>query len=352
MRADARTRRASGAAGAAAGRALAPCAAATRERGALDDARRRDARGARGARRGARPARAARRARRAPRPRSASCCAATATSTSICRRCARRACRSSSGATRTTTGAARSSRPRRWCAACSIPHDHLALLTALRSSAVGVPDAALIPLWRQAFPDARTASSAVPIRRSALASCARPRYARRPRACRATCPASSASPGWEKSLARRRRGARTRCARSFETEPAERLRRAPARALAARGQRGGAAISAPSAWRTSTASSASSSPRSRTAAATRGRRSRALRRASAEAREPRRGARGTAPRTRSRCSRSTAPRASTSSTSTCSARIVATGATDPRRTAVVRRGSEVGFVLLGAPSPA
>jgi ATP-dependent helicase/nuclease subunit A len=33
------------------------------------------------------------------------------------------------------------------------PHDHLALLTWLRSPAVGVPDAALIPLWTRHFPD-------------------------------------------------------------------------------------------------------------------------------------------------------------------------------------------------------
>jgi ATP-dependent helicase/nuclease subunit A len=33
------------------------------------------------------------------------------------------------------------------------PVDHLALLTYLRSPAVGVPDAALIPLWRHRFPD-------------------------------------------------------------------------------------------------------------------------------------------------------------------------------------------------------
>jgi ATP-dependent helicase/nuclease subunit A len=32
------------------------------------------------------------------------------------------------------------------------PRDHLALVAALRSSAVGVPDAALLPLWRELFP--------------------------------------------------------------------------------------------------------------------------------------------------------------------------------------------------------
>jgi ATP-dependent helicase/nuclease subunit A len=36
------------------------------------------------------------------------------------------------------------------------PGDHLALLTVLRSSAVGVPDAALIPLWNRLFPKLMT----------------------------------------------------------------------------------------------------------------------------------------------------------------------------------------------------
>ncbi len=36
------------------------------------------------------------------------------------------------------------------------PGDHLALLTVLRSPAVGVPDAALVPLWRRRFPQRMT----------------------------------------------------------------------------------------------------------------------------------------------------------------------------------------------------
>jgi ATP-dependent helicase/nuclease subunit A len=37
---------------------------------------------------------------------------------------------------------------------CAIdPHDQLSLVTALRSAVVGVPDAALIPLWTRGFPD-------------------------------------------------------------------------------------------------------------------------------------------------------------------------------------------------------
>jgi ATP-dependent helicase/nuclease subunit A len=37
------------------------------------------------------------------------------------------------------------------------PHDHLALITALRSCVIGVPDAALIPLWTHGFPAAMSA---------------------------------------------------------------------------------------------------------------------------------------------------------------------------------------------------
>jgi ATP-dependent helicase/nuclease subunit A len=37
------------------------------------------------------------------------------------------------------------------------PNDHLALLTFMRSAVVGVPDAALIPLWSRQFPDLATA---------------------------------------------------------------------------------------------------------------------------------------------------------------------------------------------------
>ncbi len=40
-----------------------------------------------------------------------------------------------------------------------VPVDHLALTTFLRSSTVGVPDAALLPLWRQRFPELVTALS-------------------------------------------------------------------------------------------------------------------------------------------------------------------------------------------------
>ncbi len=56
-----------------------------------------------------------------PGGRSPSCCAARATWTSISKRCGGRGSRSPWGATSSTTGAARSSRPRPWCAACSIP---------------------------------------------------------------------------------------------------------------------------------------------------------------------------------------------------------------------------------------
>lgn len=39
------------------------------------------------------------------------------------------------------------------------PHDQLALLTVLRSPLIGVPDAALLPLWSRGFPDAVTGLS-------------------------------------------------------------------------------------------------------------------------------------------------------------------------------------------------
>ena len=39
-------------------------------------------------------------------------------------------------------------------AAVADPHDHVSLLGWLRSAVVGVPDAALLPLWRQGFPQA------------------------------------------------------------------------------------------------------------------------------------------------------------------------------------------------------
>lgn len=39
-----------------------------------------------------------------------------------------------------------------WIRAIVNPNDHLALVTVLRSATVGVPDAALVPLWQQALP--------------------------------------------------------------------------------------------------------------------------------------------------------------------------------------------------------
>jgi ATP-dependent helicase/nuclease subunit A len=77
------------------------------------------------------------------------------------------------------------------------PGDHLALLTVLRSSMAGVPDAALIPLWRRHFPRLMTElTSPAPERLAALrvvieeAACDTPR----------DVPGIERLAGWEKSL--------------------------------------------------------------------------------------------------------------------------------------------------------
>lgn len=108
------------------------------------------------------------------------------------------------------------------------PGDHLALLTVLRSSMAGVPDAALIPLWRRHFPrlmtELTTPSAGVPERLAALrvvieeAACDTPR----------DVPGIERLAGWEKSLlAAVEHLAILR--RSFATDPAdlfvEKLRR-------------------------------------------------------------------------------------------------------------------------------
>jgi ATP-dependent exoDNAse (exonuclease V) beta subunit len=105
------------------------------------------------------------------------------------------------------------------------PGDHLALLTVLRSPAVGVPDAALIPLWHRQFPRRMTELRAPSPEslgglREAIEGAARvlPR----------NVPGIDRVKGWEKNLlAAVEHLAVLR--RSFETEPAdlfvERLRR-------------------------------------------------------------------------------------------------------------------------------
>ncbi|HEV8582589.1 MAG TPA: UvrD-helicase domain-containing protein [Thermoanaerobaculia bacterium] len=105
------------------------------------------------------------------------------------------------------------------------PGDHLALLTVLRSATVGVPDAALIPLWHRQFPRKMTelrapTPEALGGLREAIEGAARvvPR----------NVPGLDRVKGWEKNLlAAVEHLAVLR--RSFETEPAdvfvERLRR-------------------------------------------------------------------------------------------------------------------------------
>lgn len=105
------------------------------------------------------------------------------------------------------------------------PGDHLALLTVLRSATVGVPDAALIPLWHRQFPRKMTelrgpAPEALAGLREAIEGAAR--------AVPRDVPGLDRVKGWEKNLlAAVEHLAVLR--RSFETEPAdvfvERLRR-------------------------------------------------------------------------------------------------------------------------------
>lgn len=93
------------------------------------------------------------------------------------------------------------------------PGDHLALLTVLRSAAVGVPDAALIPLWRHDFPKLVTDRHTPPeLLRQAIAAAA----AELP----GDIPGLAALAGWEASLA----AAVEHLAflrRSFDSDPAD-----------------------------------------------------------------------------------------------------------------------------------
>ncbi|HEX9944926.1 MAG TPA: UvrD-helicase domain-containing protein [Thermoanaerobaculia bacterium] len=105
------------------------------------------------------------------------------------------------------------------------PGDHLALLTVLRSSLAGVPDAALIPLWNRQFPRLMTelrgpSPTALGALREAVEKAAR--------AVPRDVPGLDRVRGWEKNLlaAVEHLAVLRRC---FETEPAdlfvERLRR-------------------------------------------------------------------------------------------------------------------------------
>ncbi len=105
------------------------------------------------------------------------------------------------------------------------PGDHLALLTVLRSVLVGVPDAALIPLWNRQFPRRMTelkapTSEAMAGLREAIEGAAK--------AVPRNVPGIDRVRGWEKNLLAAVESLAV-LRRSFETEPAdvflERLRR-------------------------------------------------------------------------------------------------------------------------------
>lgn len=105
------------------------------------------------------------------------------------------------------------------------PGDHLALLTVLRSALVGVPDAALIPLWNRQFPRRMTelrvpTSEAMAGLREAIEGAAK--------ALPRNVPGIDRVRGWEKNLLTAVESLAA-LRRSFETEPAdvflERLRR-------------------------------------------------------------------------------------------------------------------------------
>src|SRR3954467_15411582 len=105
------------------------------------------------------------------------------------------------------------------------PGDHLALLTVLRSSSVGVPDAALIPLWNRQFPRMMTelrspAPNALAALRKAIEEAAR--------AAPRDVPGIDRVRGWDRNLLATVENLAV-LRQSFETEPAdvfvERLRR-------------------------------------------------------------------------------------------------------------------------------
>ncbi|HET9211020.1 MAG TPA: UvrD-helicase domain-containing protein, partial [Thermoanaerobaculia bacterium] len=105
------------------------------------------------------------------------------------------------------------------------PGDHLALLTVLRSSSVGVPDAALIPLWNRQFPRLMTElRSPVPDALAAL----RKAIEGAARAVPRDVPGIDRVRGWDRNLLAAVESLAV-LRRSFETEPAdvflERLRR-------------------------------------------------------------------------------------------------------------------------------
>ncbi len=76
-------------------------------------------------------------------------------------------------------------------------HDHLALVAALRSSAVGVPDAAWLPLWRENFPERVGAIDGTDTERLAVARAAARRAAG---ALPPDVPEAAALEGWPHAL--------------------------------------------------------------------------------------------------------------------------------------------------------
>ena len=86
--------------------------------------------------------------------RSVCCCAPRRRSRRTSRRCARPACPTSSSATARTTGGARSSRPRHSSARSSTPAITSRWSPCCARALVGVPDAALLPLWTRSSPAA------------------------------------------------------------------------------------------------------------------------------------------------------------------------------------------------------
>ncbi|HVH06166.1 MAG TPA: 3'-5' exonuclease, partial [Myxococcota bacterium] len=87
-----------------------------------------------------------------------------------------------------------------WVCCVLDPHDHVSLVATLRSSAVGVPDGALLPLWRAGFPDAIGAVGPADTDGAALARAQAATLAAAARVP-ADLPGLARIAGWEASLA-------------------------------------------------------------------------------------------------------------------------------------------------------
>ena len=271
----------------------------------------------------------------------------TGASTPISTPCAAPASRSWSAATRSTTAGARSSRPRPWCAPCSTRATTSRSSTVLRSPLVGVPDAALVPLWRRGFPRLVT-DLAAPRPRAASSASARRSTRPRPRSSAARpSPGSSACAAGRGACSPRSSTWRLLRA-SFESEPAggflERLRAALAASRPSRPPATSARYRLANLerfFRQLGAALEEGEGRQRRAAPAAGERRRGARGRGGTA------ARG-ARRTPSRCSPSTAPRGSSSTTSTWRSSTPARGRSSGRRS---RPGaSQAGDIRSGTTS--